>query len=237
MRGARWADLNVRVVGDHDGRGGGTGPVVVLLHGYGAPGDDLVPLAQALDVPSEVRFVFPEAHLMPDELAAYGGRAWWPIDMVALQRAIAEGGGRPMMTRVPEGMPEARARLIALLAQIEHELSVTSQQITLGGFSQGSMLACDVVLRTTQPFAGLALLSSTLVCAEEWQPLMAARRGLPVFQSHGTHDAVLPYERALAQRELLEAAGLDLTWLPFPGGHELPANVLAALGAFIRARA
>src|SRR5947208_2540362 len=135
MRGARWADLNVRVVGGHDGRGGGTGPVVVLLHGYGAPGDDLVPLAQALDVPSEVRFVFPEAPLMPEELAAYGGRAWWPIDMLALQRAMAEGSVRALMNRVPEGMPEARARLIALLAQVEQELSVTSQQITLGGFS------------------------------------------------------------------------------------------------------
>jgi phospholipase/carboxylesterase len=156
--------------------------------------------------------------------------------MLALQRAMAEGG-RALSTRVPEGMPSARASLIALLAQLERELSVTSEQVMLGGFSQGSMLACDVVLRTTQPFAGLALLSSTLVCAEEWQPLMAARRGLPVFQSHGMHDMVLPYERALAQRELLQAAGLDLTWLPFKGGHELPGNVLGALGAFIRARA
>ncbi|MDR4500552.1 MAG: hypothetical protein MRJ96_03745 [Nitrospirales bacterium] len=36
------AGLQVRIAGGNDREGGGTGPVVVLLHGFGAPGDDLV---------------------------------------------------------------------------------------------------------------------------------------------------------------------------------------------------
>ena len=81
---------------------------VVLMHGFGAPGDDLVGLAAGLDVPAGTRFVFPEAPLaMP---AAYGNaRAWWMIDMVALQRAMMRGEMRDLTHEVPVGMAERRA--------------------------------------------------------------------------------------------------------------------------------
>ncbi|MEY4579802.1 MAG: hypothetical protein RL701_4505 [Pseudomonadota bacterium] len=235
MRTERWADLRVHIVGGTDGKGGGTGPVVVLLHGFGAPGEDLVPLAEALSVPSSVRFVFPEAPLSPPELRAFGGRAWWPLDLFALQRAMAEGG-RTFPDTVPEGMPEARAQLIATLDQLERELSVRPEHIVIGGFSQGSMLACDLLLRTTKPYAGLALLSSTLICGHDWPPLMAARKGLPVLMTHGTHDPTLPHERAIKLRDLLQNAGLQVNWVSFPGGHELPRVVLEALHKFIVAQ-
>ena len=44
MRIAQFGGLTVRLTGGTDGKGGGNGPIVVLLHGFGAPGDDLVPL-------------------------------------------------------------------------------------------------------------------------------------------------------------------------------------------------
>jgi phospholipase/carboxylesterase len=110
---------------------------------------------------------------------------------------------------------------------------VTSDRVLLGGFSQGSMLALDVALHDSRPLAGLALLSTTPLCLSEWQPLMAARRDLPVLQTHGTQDVVLPHALALEERDLLEAAGLDVTWISFPGGHELPPLVLNALADFI----
>jgi len=233
MRMKRLADLNVRIGGGTDREGGGTGPVVVLLHGYGAPGEDLVPLARALPVPREVRFAFPEAPLSPAELRAFGGRAWWNIDIMALQQAQAEGRTRERLHLVPEGMAEARAQLVATLDQLEAELGVSSERMILGGFSQGSMLACDVVLRESRPFAGLVLLSSTPLCIQEWQPLMAARKGLPVLQTHGTHDQLLPHALAEEERDMLRAAGLSVTWLSFRGGHELPGPVLNALAQFI----
>jgi predicted esterase len=52
----------------------------VLLHGFGAPGDDLLPLAEALDLP--VRFVFPAAPLELGMGGFYGdSRAWWMLDL------------------------------------------------------------------------------------------------------------------------------------------------------------
>jgi phospholipase/carboxylesterase len=225
--------LQVRVAGGTDREGGGNGPVVVLMHGYGAPGDDLVALQRVLPVPREVRFVFPEAPLAPQELRSFGGRAWWPIDVMGLQLAASQGRIRERMHAVPEGLVEARAHLIAMLDVMQQKLNVASDRVLLGGFSQGSMLALDVALHDSRPFAGLALLSSTLLCVSEWQPLMAARKDLPVLQTHGTQDGVLPHAVALEQRDMLEAAGLDVTWISFPGGHELPPLVLQALADFI----
>ena len=59
MRIEELEGLKVRIVGGTDGQGGGNGPVVILLHGFGAPGHDLVPLWKALDAPQGTRFLFP----------------------------------------------------------------------------------------------------------------------------------------------------------------------------------
>ena len=236
MRTTRLAGLNVRITGGPDREGGGAGPVVVLMHGYGAPGDDLVPLYRVLDVPREVRFVFPEAPLSPPEFASFAGRAWWPIDVAALQLAMMQGRARERTRSLPEGIESAHALLVGMLDELERELQVSSDRIVLGGFSQGSMLACDVVLRTQRQFAGLILLSSTPLGLDIWQPLMAARKGLPILLTHGTQDPLLPFTMAEELRELWQAAGASVQWVPFPGGHELPHVALDALGRFVRER-
>ena len=88
MREAIFGGLRVRITGGSDREGGrkGEGPTVVLLHGFGAPGDDLVPLWRVLDVPREVRFVFPAAPL-PLDMGYGDARAWWLIDMERIERA------------------------------------------------------------------------------------------------------------------------------------------------------
>ena len=63
MREEQIGGLRARMTGGTDGKGGGQGPLVLLLHGFGAPGDDLVPLADVLNVPAGTRFVFPEGPL------------------------------------------------------------------------------------------------------------------------------------------------------------------------------
>src|SRR4051812_21076675 len=66
---------------------------VVLMHGYGAPGDDLVSLGDSLDAAPGTTFLFPEAPsmLVDPELVNLMGdaRAWWPIDVGRFQRALA----------------------------------------------------------------------------------------------------------------------------------------------------
>lgn len=234
MRLERFGDLDVRITGGTDGRGGGDGPVVVLLHGFGAPGTDLVPLGQAIDVPKAVRFVFPAA---PMVLPAYFGdsRAWWMIDMAGIERVLASGRLPDFASEVPHGLGDVRAKLAAMLEVMRTRIDATQAPVVIGGFSQGAMLSCDLALRTSVPLAGLALLSGTLLCAHEWLPLMSSRAGLRVFQSHGYADPLLPFQAAERLRDHLQSAGLDVSWNAFSGGHEIPMRVLQSLGQFLRA--
>jgi phospholipase/carboxylesterase len=230
MREVQLGALRARIAGGTDRDGGGTGPVVVLLHGYGAPGTDLVPLWRELSVPQAVRFVFPEA---PLELG-FGGRAWWHIDMARLQDRFSTGAVARLTAEVPEGSAESREAVLGLLAALERDFGAKPETTVIGGFSQGAMLATDVVLRTQRAFAGLAVLSGTLISHHEWQPLMSARKGLPVLQSHGRSDAVLPFAVAEQLRDELSAAGLTVEFIPFNGGHGIPGAVLEGLASLIR---
>ena len=74
MREETIAGLQVRFTGGTDRNGGGDGPLVVLMHGFGAPGTDLVPLARVLDVPREVRFADIHVQLRQQQ-AAKGSRS------------------------------------------------------------------------------------------------------------------------------------------------------------------
>jgi phospholipase/carboxylesterase len=231
IRRMRLGDLDARVSVPEAPEGpDGAGPVVVLLHGFGAPGDDLVPLGEWLDAPAGTRFVFPEAPLELHGL--YGdARAWWMIDLESLAGGPVDRSGE-----VPDGLAPARAKLIGLLDAVRDQLGVADHQVVLGGFSQGAILTLDVALHTERAFAGLALLSGTLLAERVWAPRMAARRGLPVLQSHGDQDGILSYAAAGRLRDALLAAGLDVEWHSFHGGHEIPPDVLRALGRFLTAR-
>ncbi len=219
------AGLTTRVVGAADA------PVtVVLLHGFGAPGDDLVSLSQA--IVASARYAFPAAPLALGGM--YGdARAWWLIDFAQLEREMRAGKARDRATP-PEGLAEARAKVGQLVAELPR---APGSKLVLGGFSQGSMLALDVALHLEMPPDGLVLLSSTLIAQSEWAPRMARLAGVPVLQAHGQRDPLLPFAVAEELRDQLRAAGAVVDWVPFNGAHEIPGAVLDAVGAFVRARA
>ncbi len=232
MKVERLGSLESCIVGGVDHEGGGHGPVVVMLHGFGAPGTDLVPFSRVLDVPAGTRFVFPAAPL--DLSYAYGmddARAWWMIDMVALERARQRGEFRDFGKEIPEGLDRARAQVIELLDAVEARLAPSEGQILLGGFSQGAMLSLDVALHDSRRLAGLALFSTTLLAESVWVPKMAARKGLPVLQSHGQADPLLPFAAAEKLRDHMSAAGMDVEFIPFRGGHEIPSIVTQRFNA------
>jgi phospholipase/carboxylesterase len=235
MRKLRFGKLDAWLAGGADREGGGDGPVLVLLHGFGAPGTDLTALWRQIDGPRGLRYVFLGAPLVletevPNDIAA---RAWWMIDIAELQQKAAEGRLDELTERVPVGLAEAREALLGACAAIEQELSVEGSRLVLGGFSQGAMLACDFALRDERPLAGLVLMSSTLICRTDWQLLAPRRAGLPVLQSHGRADPILPFELAEKQRELLRGAGLAVEFIAFNGGHGIPGGVMDSLGGFL----
>jgi phospholipase/carboxylesterase len=217
----------------------GSSPLtIVLLHGYGAPGDDLVGLASSIQAPAGSTFVFPEAPLSLGDLSPlpiYGdARAWWPIDVARLERAMARGELRDLSRDEPEGLAPARRALDQMLAALEAE---GASRIVLGGFSQGAMLALDVALHRARPPAALILMSGTLIAEPTWAPRLAGLVGVPIVLSHGRGDPLLPFEISERLRDQLAAAGAVVDWHPFAGGHEIPREVLDAAGRQIRALA
>jgi phospholipase/carboxylesterase len=106
--------------------------------------------------------------------------------------------------------------------------------IILGGYSQGAMVAAEVAFESDERLAGLVLLSGTFVDELRWRERLSRRRGLPVFISHGRDDRTLPFAVAERLRDTLVAAGAEVTWCPFDGGHEVPAVVVAELNDFIK---
>lgn len=232
MRTETFGPLNVRLTGGPDGKGGGDGPLVVLMHGFGAPGDDLVPLGQELRLDARVRFAFLEAPLTL-ELGYGDSRAWWLIDIAHRQRMLARGKAEELTREAPEGMASARTLVLATLEQLERKLGVPTSKMILGGFSQGSMLATDIVATSDKVFAGLVVLSGTLLNKDVWTAGLAKRKDFPVLQSHGRQDAILPYFLAEALRDLFKSSGMKCEFVEHAGGHEIPRGVLIAMKKFL----
>ncbi len=210
------------------------GGLVILNHGFGASGDDLVDIGAMLMDESEVisakfRFIFPEAPIDLGPMGMPGGRAWWPINMAHLAE-INQTQDYSELTRIcPPGMPEATSLLAAALEDMRTAYRVEENSIVLGGFSQGAMVSTHLTLSTGFRPALLALFSGTLLCRDEWTRLAIAHPHCRVLQSHGHEDPLLPWGAATELSQMLSDAGFDVDFVPFHGGHTIPMNVLQKL--------
>jgi len=220
------AGLTTRILGPSDAR-----LTCVLLHGFGASGEDLVGLAGEIDAP--VRLVFPAA---PLELGGMYGdaRAWWLLDPARLDAAVRRGAPLDLRNDIPDGLAEARDRVVRLLDELAARFAIGDDSLVLGGFSQGAMVSLDVALHRPRPPAGLILMSGTLLAEAVWQPRMASLAGVPVIMSHGRHDPLLSYPVAELLRDRLTEAGAAVDWQPFPGGHEIPQAAIDAVNRLLR---
>ena len=143
----------------------------------------------------------------------------------------ARAQGDAITEEIPAGLDDAREKLVGALL----DLCPKEQwrKLVIGGFSQGSMLALDLALRSDTKFAGVIAMSSTLICSGVWKPLMESCAGMPLVLSHGRNDEILPFRTAETLRDLLATAGLPTEWVEFSGGHEIPPPVLAAAGRLV----
>lgn len=203
---------------------------VLMLHGYGADAFDLMPISQQLPSASRARWVFPQGVLEVPLGFQFVGRAWFPIDMAALQNAMEDGGYRDFSQGRPAGLDRASAAITELIAGLDVPLS----RLIIGGFSQGAMVAIDTCLAFDGDAAGLVAFSGALVDREGWRANISRHSQLRYVQSHGQQDPILAFDSALQLNQMFRTAGLDGVWVPFPGGHEIPAQALHGLDEMIR---
>lgn len=204
-------------------------PWVILFHGYGADCDDLFSLGEMISTKKTFNYLFPNGTLEVPIGPGWTGRAWWPVDMLEIQRAAEQGTHRDFSGITPPGMDKAYAAAQEMIRQ----LKVPWNKIILGGFSQGAMLATELYLRAPETPAGLVIMSGTLLHQEEWKKLIPQRAGQRFFQSHGQLDQVLGFKQAQQLETLLTQNGMKGNLIGFRGGHEIPAPILMKVGEYL----
>lgn len=184
----------------------------VLLHGYGAPGADLVSLADEVIARCgrPLRVIVPAAPIAMQG----GGRAWYEIDS-----PDAEAQAR-----------RARESIEGVVSTLA-ERGVPSERVIVGGFSQGGILSIETAVDGHARLAGIAVLSGRSLPHEE--RAYAVLRDLPIFQAHGTSDARIAFAQGEAFRETALRSGAQLEPLVFEGGHTIPPEVVVGLASWI----
>lgn len=204
-------------------------PWILFFHGFGADCNDLFPLGEIIATKQKYNWLFPNGFLEVPIGPGWTGRAWWPVDMMEIQRATERGEHRDFSNETPKGMSKAYDMAMEMIRQ----LKVPWNQIVLGGFSQGAMLATELYLRAPETPKGLVIMSGTLLHQEEWKNLAPARSGQRFFQSHGDMDPILGFKQAQKLETLLTQNGMKGSLLAFRGGHEIPAPVLTKIGQYL----
>jgi phospholipase/carboxylesterase len=209
---------------------------VVVCHGYGAPGDDLVGIAMPLierlaENSGAFRFYFPEAPIDLSAVGMVGGRAWWPINMATLQQKLQTDRFDELHDLEPPGIVDARDALTLTLASIFDSMpngfDRAQPTYVLGGFSQGAMLAMESALRGPAPPPQLLVeFSGTMVCQSDWKAKLHRLSDTTVLQSHGRSDFILPFSSAMVLRDFLTDGGIDVDFIAFNGPHTIPSEAI-----------
>jgi phospholipase/carboxylesterase len=154
----------------------------------------------------------------------YVMRAWYDILGTDLVRREDEAGIR-----------NSAQHIEALIAR-EKARGVASQHIALAGFSQGCAMTLFTGLRHSEPLAGLIALSGYLPIADKTAgEAHAANKATPIFMAHGTHDPVVPIDRAEASRAALQALGYTIQWQSYPMQHGVHPDEIDAIAEFLKA--
>jgi phospholipase/carboxylesterase len=202
--------------------------VIVLFHGYGADMHDLQNMASAVPGGDRFRWVFPNGIKQVELGPHFYGRAWYPIRIAEFEKAVREGRGILERQR-PPGLDEALEQTESFV----QSLGIKDENLILGGFSQGAMLAVELLARGSRNVKAALLLSGNLMDAENLKKLASRHEGQRFYQSHGTHDPILPYAGALSLEKLLTECGWTGSLDSFRGGHEIPLSVIQNLGHFL----
>ena len=205
-------------------KSGVTRQLVVFLHGFGADGHDLIEIAhQWRDWLPDAAFVAP--HAMDPCAGAPMGRQWFPLTL----RDPAEFW---------RGATYAAPSIDAFLDSELNRHGLSSSQMALVGFSQGTMMALHVGLRRPDALAGIVGFSGVVVLENGRGPEsleMYVRSTPPILLTHGDRDEVLPVEMFHFTRQALAVARIPCQWHLAAGlSHGIDEETLRHGGLFLR---
>lgn len=199
---------------------------VVLLHGYGANGRDLIGLSQFPELKKlEANWYFLEAPLSPPELGLFGGLAWFNLTLSSFGPSLSASDLEKFYATENTELDKSLSLIKNTLWDLNLELANTY----IGGFSQGAMMATRAFFDEPESFKGLISMSGAPLQHSKWK----TPKGSPkIFMSHGQQDPVLPFVCAENLYEKVKSYNPKTVW--FNGVHEIPPQVLVELSKWLK---
>jgi len=179
-------------------------PLLLLLHGYGSNEEDLFSFAEEL--PEEYYVISVQA---PYALQPYG-YAWYAINFDADMNKFSDD----------KQAIESRELIVRFLDELIEKYPIAPNNITLIGFSQGSILSYSVALSYPEKVNRVVALSGYLnedILKENYKNNDFTN--LNFFVSHGSADQVIPVEWARKTPEFLNKLGVKNVYFEYPVGH------------------
>ncbi len=184
---------------------------IIWLHGLGADGEDFVPVAQEMNLPVAVRYIFPHAPKQP--VTINGGaimRAWYDIAATDIGRQQDEAGIRSSQSAIEK-----------LIAQ-EKQRGIAAENIYLAGFSQGGVIALHTGLHHASRLGGVIVLSAYLPLTDTLPHATSmAAASTPIFMAHGLGDPVILYALGKTSAKKLNELGFQLEWHEYDMAHSV----------------
>ncbi|MAX67815.1 MAG: esterase [Halobacteriovoraceae bacterium] len=202
---------------------------IILFHGYGASMHDLFDLSSIINTPTKCDWYFPNGHLDINLGMGMQGKAWFPVDMQALELAMRTGQHRDFQNMYTQEFQLALEKTSTFLNQLKKDY----RKIIVGGFSQGAMLSSHISLENSSFVDALICFSGVLVGKKEMIKKLEASKKFPFYQCHGKQDPVLSYSGAKELFELFKLGGHDGEFVSFDGGHEIPPVAINGVNNFL----
>ena len=179
-------------------------PLLLLLHGYGSNEEDLFSFASEL--PEEYYVVSARA---PYDLM-YGSYAWYAINFDADENKFSD----------IEQAKQSRDIIANFITELQATYPIDKENVTLVGFSQGSILSYAIALSYPQKVQRVAALSGYLNTDMAIADYASNDfTNLKIFASHGTVDQVIPVDWARKVQPAMQALGINITYKEYPVGH------------------
>jgi phospholipase/carboxylesterase len=173
--------------------GGPPKQIVVLLHGYGSSGGDLISLAPLWQQQlPDALFLAPHA---PQRCGWGAGYQWWGLTAFT-PPALAAGAA------------SAAPAIDAFIDRKLEQYGLGERDLAIAGFSQGTMMALHIGLRRAYPVAGVVGYSGMLTGAPRLAEEVKSKP--PVLLVHGSADPVVPVSALHAAKRELEALGVHV---------------------------
>jgi phospholipase/carboxylesterase len=191
--------------------GGAPKQIVLLLHGYGSNGADMISLAPhwRQQLPDAL-FLAPNAPQRCRGVAS--GFQWWELAQFTPQALAA-------------GAAAAAPAIDAFITRKLEQYGLSEADVALVGFSQGTMMALQVGLRRERQVAGIVGYSGTLTGTSELSQESVTKP--PVLLVHGSADPVVPVSALHSAEAELRRLGIDVATHVSPGlGHSVDSDGL-----------